>query len=607
MTTPGLESYKELLLFLATAGIIVPLFARLHASPVIGFLVAGVVLGPFGLGALAGEMRWLSAFSITNVGQIAHLAEFGVAFLLFMIGLELSWDRLMRTRKLVFGLGSVQVIVSAAVLGLIAFALGQTPTSATVLGSALALSSTAIVLSSLAERKRLNTAAGRSSFAVLLFQDLAVAPLLFMVNMLGAREGAGLGLGSGLIYALAPAVIALALLVGLGRLVLRPLFQLVAATRSAELFVAACLLVVIGTGLIMAAAGQSMALGAFIAGLLLAETEYRRQIEVTIQPFQGLLLGMFFVSVGAGLDLSYVLANPIPTLGVAFGLVAVKILVIWPVARMFALPAKVARDVAVALGPAGEFAFVVIGAATAANLVPAETGATAMVAATVSMMAIPLLVRLSERAAPTRPVEDPALSNLTPQSMDAPARVIIVGYGRVGQLVGQMLTRHDIPYLAVDTDPALVARERREGKAIFYGDATQVELLRRCGIGTARALVVTMDTPAAVESIVIAARAEREDLTIVARARDAPHATKLYSLHVTDAVPETIEASLQLSEALLIDIGVPMGPVIASIHEKRDEFRRALQPAQEVGRQRRAIRRATRRVAGEPDPRGGSQ
>lgn len=605
MTTLSPESYKELLLFLGTAGVIVPLFARLHASPVIGFLVAGIALGPFGLGALSGEMRWLSAFSITDVDRIAYLAEFGVAFLLFMIGLELSWERLLRMRKLVFGLGSLQVIFSAVVLGLIALAFGQTPASATVLGSALALSSTALALPTLAENKRLNSAAGRASFAVLLFQDLAVAPLLFMVSIFGAREGAGVG--TGLLYALAPAVIALALLVGLGRLILRPLFHLVAATRSAELFVAACLLVVIGTGLIMAASGQSMALGAFIAGLLLAETEYRRQIEVTIQPFQALLLGLFFVSVGAGLDLSQILDNPIPTVGVAAGLVIAKMLVLFPVARGFGLPPKVAREVSVVLGPAGEFAFVVIGAAITVNVVPGAIGATAMVAATLSMISIPLLVRLSIRGASTRPAEDPVLSTLTPESADAPARVIIVGYGRVGQLVGQMLARHDIPFLAIDTDPAMVARERRDGKAIFYGDATQVELLRRCGIATARALVVTMDNPAAVESIVTAARAERTDLTIVARARDAPHATKLYSLHVTDAVPETIEASLQLSEALLIDIGVPMGPVIASIHEKRDEFRRALQPAQEVGRQRRAIRRATRRAVGETDPTRGPQ
>lgn len=591
-TASGPETYKELLLFLGTAGVVVPLFTRLHVSPVLGFLAAGIALGPFGLGALARHEPWLSTISITNVEEIAHVAEFGVAFLLFMIGLELSWERFMRMRRLVFGLGPLQVVLSATVLALIAFALGQTPAAATVLGAALALSSTAIVLPSLAERKRLNSAAGRASFAVLLFQDLAVAPLLFLVAMLEASEG--VALGPSLIYALAPAVMALAALVGLGRLILRPLFHLVATTHSPELFVAACLLVVIGTSVAAAAAGLSMALGAFVAGLLLAETEYRRQIEVTIQPFQGLLLGFFFVSVGAGLDLSQVLANPVPTLGLAAGLVAVKFLILWPLGMAFGLPPRVARQVALVLGPGGEFAFVVIGAAVAAHVVPPGAGAIAMVAATLSMVSIPVLVRLSERGTAQRPQDDPALLTLTPQPADRPPRVIIVGYGRVGKLVGEMLVRHDIPYLAIDSDPTLVARERRDGKLIFYGDATRVELLRRCGIATARALVVTIDAFAAVESVVRVARAERDDLTIVARARDAPHASKLYGLKVTDAVPETIEASLQLSEALLIDIGVPMGLVIASIHEKRDEFRRALQPPREDQRQRRAIRTAIR-------------
>ncbi len=588
----GPESYKELLLFLGTAGVVVPLFTRLHVSPVLGFLAAGVALGPFGLGALARHEPWLSAISITNVEEIARIAEFGVAFLLFMIGLELTWERLMRMRRLVFGLGPLQVVLSATALGLIALALGQAPAAASVLGGALAMSSTALVLPSLAERKRLSSAAGRASFAVLLFQDLAVAPLLFLVAILGAGES--VALGASLIYALAPAVIALAALVGIGRLILRPLFHLVATTRSDELFVAACLLVVIGTGVVTAFSGLSMALGAFIAGLLLAETEYRRQVEVTIQPFQGLLLGFFFMSVGAGLDISQVIAKPVPTLGIAVGLIALKAIILLPLASVFGLSPSVSRQVALVLGPGGEFAFVVIGAAVASRIVPADAGAIAMIAATVSMFSIPLLVRLSERGAAPRVAEDPALLALTPQPSDTPARVIIVGYGRVGKLVGDMLARHDIPHLAIDSDPTLVARERRDGKVIFYGDATRVELLRRCGISTARALVVTIDASTAVEAVVTVARAERPDLTIVARARDAPHATKLYGLKVTDAVPETIEASLQLSEALLIDIGVPMGLVIASIHEKRDEFRRDLQPPEEDRRTRRAIRTATR-------------
>jgi monovalent cation:H+ antiporter-2, CPA2 family len=596
MTTPGPENYKELLLFLATAGVIVPLFGRFKLSPVFGFLAAGVVLGPFGLGALAKDVPWLAAVSITDVGQIAYLAEFGVAFLLFMIALELSWDRLIRMRKLVFGLGALQVLASTAVLATIAFLLGETPASATVLGSALAMSSTAIILPSLAERKRVNTTAGRACFAVLLFQDLAVAPLLFMVAMLGGREGTGLG--TGLLYALAPAMIALVALAGVGRMLLRPLFHMVAATKSNELFVAACLLVVIGAGLVTALSGQSIALGAFLAGLLLAETEYRRQIEVTIQPFQGLLLSLFFVSVGAGLDLSEIIANPIPTIGVAIGLVAVKAVILFPIALLMGLPKTAAGELAIVLGPGGEFALILIGAAVAVNIVPSAVSATATVGATLTMITIPLLIRILGRGTSRAPAGDAALAaGLTPRHDDGLERVIVVGYGRVGQLVADMLTRHKLEFLAIDADPALVARERARDKPIFYGDVTQVELLRRCGIQSACALVVTLDAPDAIESVVRAARSERPDLTIVARARDAAHASKLYDLKVTDAVPETIEASLQLSEAALIDLGIPMGLVIASIHEKRDEFRRMLQAPE---RERHAVR--TPRPLPENDP-----
>jgi CPA2 family monovalent cation:H+ antiporter-2 len=597
MTTPGPENYKELLLFLATASVIVPLFGRLKLSPVFGFLAAGIFLGPFGLGALARHVSWVSAVAITDVGQISHIAEFGVAFLLFMVALELSWNRLVLMRKLVFGLGALQVAVSGAAFAIIAFGLGQTPTSSAVLGSALAMSSTAIILPSLVEHKRLNTTAGRASFAVLLFQDLAVAPLLFMVAMLGAHEWTGLG--AGVFFALAPAPIALVALAGLGRLALRPLFQMVAATRSNELFVAACLLVVIGAGLVTAISGQSMALGAFIAGLLLAETEYRRQIEVAIQPFQGLLLGLFFVSVGASLDLSEIVSNPAPTIGIAVGFVALKAIILFPIALLMGLPRKVAAEVSIVLGPGGEFALILIGAAVAAGVVPGAAGATATVAATLTMIAIPPLIRIVGRSASQSRADDSGdARGLTPEHDDGLERVIVVGYGRVGQLVADMLTRHKLEFLAIDADPALVARERSRGKAIFYGDATQVELLRRCGIKRARAIVVTLDQPDAVESAIRAVRSERPDVTIVARARDAAHATALYELKVTDAVPETIEASLQLSEALLIDIGIPMGPVIASIHEKRDELRHLLQGSKG---ERHAVR-TRRSPSGVADP-----
>jgi CPA2 family monovalent cation:H+ antiporter-2 len=587
----SLEPYKDAVLFLVTAGVVVPVFHRLRVSPVLGFLAAGVALGPHALGRLTASHPWLSLFTIDDVKRIAHFAEFGVVFLLFMIGLELSWERLVTMRRLVFGLGALQVTVSTFFIGAGVWLLGESPASASVLGAVLALSSTAIVLPVLAERKRLNSAAGRASFAVLLFQDLAVAPLLVMVSILGTREGAGIGVG--LLQAFLPAAVVLLVIVVLGRLILRPLFGYVAATRSTEVFVAACLLVVVAAGFATAASGMSMALGAFVAGILLAETEFRREVESTIEPFKGLLLGLFFVTVGASLNIGRLLDSAAVVLGLAAALIVGKAAVMLVLGRLYGLSAAASRESALVLGPCGEFSFVVVAAAVAENIVPSETGSLVLVTVTVTMLAIPLLASLAERAA--HRVETAGAPDLEPPPDDHLARVLIVGYGRVGKLVGEMLTVHNVPYLAVDSDPRLVARERDQGQKTYFGDASRPEFLRRSGIAQARALVATMDDPAAVERVVAAAHAERPDLTIVARARDADHATRLYGLGATDAVPETIEASLQLSEALLVEIGLPMGLVIASVHEKRDEFRKLLDVPGAPVTARKEMRRAIRR------------
>lgn len=565
--------YKEALIFLGTAGVVVPLFQRLKVSPVLGFLGAGILLGPYGLGALAQSYAWLAPLAFGNVNEIAPIAEFGVVFLLFMIGLELSWQRLAIIGRLVFGLGALQVFGSAAVLGGLALFFRETPISAAILGLALSLSSTAIVIPVLAEAKRLGSAAGRTIFAVLLFQDLMVAPLLFMVAMLGIRGG---GVGAALVSFLVPALTGVSMLVLGGRLVMRPLFRHVAAAGSTEFFMAACLLVVIGTGVVTAASGLSMGLGAFIAGLLLAETEYRREIEVTIDPFRGLLLGLFFVSVGASLNLSKIYSSPLSSFGLALGIILTKFCVNALAGVIARLPVRVVTEAALMLAPAGEFAFVIITAAIGVRAVPEAAGADAMIAATLSMLAIPPLGALAKRIA-TRP-SAADFAALEPGAEDKSPEAIIVGYGRVGQLVGDMLGVHGIAYLAVDTNAALVAKFRRRGRDIFWGNASRADFLARCGLAKAKALVITMNNATDAEVIVRMARAQRADLTIVARAQDAQHATLLYRLGVSDAVPETIEASLQLSEAVLVDMGIPMGKVIASIHEKRDEFRKLLQP-----------------------------
>ncbi|MEZ0170195.1 cation:proton antiporter [Microvirga sp. TS319] len=574
-TTIDLHAYQEPILFLATAGVVVPVFHRLKISPVLGFLAAGALLGPYGLGRLIPDLPWIDWVTFSNAEGTSRIAEFGVVFLLFTIGIELSWQRLRVLRRQVFGFGSLQVALCALALGLFAYKVVDSLAASALIGIALALSSTAIVLPVLAEQKRLNSAAGRASFSALLFQDLAVAPILFTIAALDTHQPE-ITMTS-FATALVQAALALAIIVGLGRLVLRPFFQLVSATKSPELFMAACLLVVFVTSLVAAVSGLSMALGAFIAGILLSETEYRRAIDTTIQPFKGLLLGVFFVSVGMNLDLIRFLAAPITILAVATFLVATKSVIIFWLGRPFGLNAPEAAETSLLLGPGGEFALVILGAAMAAGLIPMEVGHNLLLVTTLTMVAIPFLARLARRVSRGLERKRP----LSPEAAEPPppeeaGRVIVAGYGRVGRLVGDMLQRHGVPYLAIDMDPARVAEERKAGKPVYFGDGAHSGFLRACGIEQARALVITLDTPSAIEAVVTAVRQERPDITIVSRARDAKHATRLYGLGVDDAVPETIEASLQLSEAVLSDIGVPMGLVIASIHERRDEFRAIL-------------------------------
>ncbi len=596
----GGGDYKDLVVFLAAAGVVVPLFNRWKISPVLGFLAAGVLLGPDGLGRFTAAAPWLSWFTISDAAQLAQLSDLGVAFLLFMIGLELSWERLKAMRRLVFGFGMMQVALCSAALSGLFLLLGQPLAGAVVLGMGLALSSTAVVLPVMADRGRMRGAVGRATFAGLLAQDLAVAPILITVTVLTALTAAGGDLhpsdvGPALLT-LGPAAIGLALLVVLGRLGLRPLFRSVAKSRNTagggrqELFVALCLLVVIGAGVAAQAAGLSMSLGALVAGLLLAETEYRREIELNIEPFKGLLLGVFFVGVGIGLDLDVVAAEPVLVFGLALGVIAIKAALIFGLARAWGLSARAAIETALVLGPAGEFAFVIVNTSLIEGVAaPAFTQAV-LVAATLSMFAVPLVAMLGQRlahssAAPAVPAFVPGGE---PGSKDA--AVLIVGFGRVGRLVAEMLREHGQSFIAVDTDPVIVAAGRREGFDVSYGDAARSEMLSLCGVATIRALVVTMDAPGKVDEVVTTARALREDLIVIARARDDRHAARLYALGVTDAVPETTEASLQLAENTLVDLGVPMGLVLASIHERRDAYRAIFQAAIPENRRNRKTR-----------------
>lgn len=588
--------FQDLLVFLTTAAVVVPFVQRIKLSPVLGFLLAGAALGPFGLGAWAGQAPWLSWVTVSKGEGLGEIAELGVVFLLFVVGLELPIQRLITMRRLVFGLGGLQIALSAIAIGIVAQFFGSDAAAATIIGFSLALSSTAIVVELLAHQTRLTTASGRSSFSVLLAQDLAVVPLLFLVTILGTGQGGSIM--TGLITAFVQAALAIVVIVGVGTVLLRPLFRMVAASDSVEIFVAATLLVAVGSGMLTAQAGMSMALGAFVAGLLLAETEFRRAIETHMEPFKGLLLGLFFFTVGMSLDIAAVISSPLKVFGAVLGLVVLKAAIIIPLLRLFRFSLPTAIESAALLGSAGEFAFIVIGLAAATGVVPPDDGAFIIVVASLSMMLIPFFdiggrwVASKIQGDPLA-VVDPALAELPPE--EGRPRAIVIGYGRVGQLVSDMLEHHDVPHLVTEKVPNLVSDARGLGRPVYYGDGKSTQFLLTCGLMDAHAVIITMHLWPEVDELVKAVRSIRPDVVIVARARDADHARKLYELGVTDAVPETIEASLQLSEAALVGLGTPIGLVIASVHEKRDEFRATLQGAlgQSSEREPRGVRAKT--------------
>ena len=572
----NIESYSDALVVLGTAGILMPIVRRLGVSPVVGFLVAGAVLGPLGLGSFVQQFPPLFWVTITNAANVAGIAEFGVIFLLFLIGLEMTFERLSAMRRAILVLGGSQWLICAAAVSAGAYALGLAPAAAIVLGACLALSSTAIVIEILSAQGRMSTATGRASFAILLAQDLATIPLLIFVAMLGAG---GTALGQTIGLAFLQAALALGAIVLFGRVFLRPLFRLVAESKSSEVFIAAILFVIVATGVVAATAGLSMALGAFVAGLLLAETEYRKNIEAIMKPFKGLLLGVFFFTVGMLIDVRAVLAAPGAILGGVVALVAIKAAITGGVLALARQPRAVVIEAALLLAPAGELSVVGIGAAQAAGVLDAQGAALALLVAVLSMALTPFLGNAGRRiialtSAPVAP---------DPEALVKPRRetrhALVIGHGRVGRVVCDMLDRHKIPYIATDSDARSVASERRAGRQVYFGDATDRAYLELCNLPEAAAVIITIHTPSGIEKLIAAVREFRPDIPIISRARDAAHASRLYQMGVTDAVPETIEASLQLSEAALVGIGVPMGHVIASIHEKRDVFRTALQAA----------------------------
>jgi len=574
---------REVMIFLVAAGIVVPLVRRLGMSPVFGFLVIGLAIGPHGVARFADALPWLRYAVITDLAGVRPLAELGIVFLLFMIGLELSLDRLWSMRRRVFGLGGAQVIVTGAVIAVIASFFDNTLAAAVVLGAAFALSSTAIVMQLLSENRRLGTATGRTSFAILLCQDLAVLPILFLVGAFAAQSEASVLVAFA--WAIGQALVAVAAILAVGRLVLRPVFRFVGSTASREMFLAFVLLVIAGTALATEQVGLSMALGAFLAGLLFAETEYRHEIGVDIEPFKGLLLGLFFVSVGMSIDITQVAAKPLWLIASVFGLYLVKSPIVYALARLFGEPRPVALEAGLLLGQGGEFAFLVIGMAYGLGLMPNDTAQFMLIVTGMTMIATPPVAHVARRlahAAETREADRGQRDTDIPAGLSG--HVIVVGYGRVGQMLGSVLASQTLPYIGLDVDANLVARFRAAGAGIFYGDASHPDMLRRFGVDRAAALVVTMDSPDAAEQVVETARRHWPDLVIYARARDRAHGARLIARGASHVIPETIEASLQLGEMVLMGVGVPDQAARRVIEARRQ----AEQAAVDESRQQKA-------------------
>ena len=580
----GTSGFSDALVILGAAGIVIPAFARLRISPVIGFILVGMIVGPSGLGGLSDEFPSLNYVSISNPEAIDPFAELGIILLLFAIGLELSFKRLAAMRNAVFGIGAAELLGGAVLIGGALYAFGQPAQSAIVLGFALAMSSTALVLPIAGT----TSPVGRAALAMLLFEDLALVPIVFFLGALGPAGG-GADLGAlGRILLLGVVVIGAMLL--LGRLLLSRLFAQAARTKSPELFLAVSLLVVILASLATGAVGLSPILGALIAGVLIAETEYRSEVEVVTAPFRGLALGIFLITVGMRIDFQQLVAIW-PELLLALTLVLlVKALVTGALLRMSGSRVGVAAETGLLMASPSETTLILLGAAAATGVIAQDTATFWQAATAVGLTITPLLAKLGRLAA--RQVDTNA--GEVPDHQELKGRTIIFGFGRVGRMVADMLREHDRSYLAVDSDIDNVIASRQAGYTILFGDVARNELVEKLHLGNAAALVLTMDDPVLVSRIARRVRGWYPDLAIIARARDTDNAAKLYEAGVTDAVPETLEASLQLSEAVLVDIGVAMGPVIASIHEKRSELRSEIMAQAELEAEPRLGRRRLR-------------
>ncbi|MFQ6004155.1 MAG: monovalent cation:proton antiporter-2 (CPA2) family protein [Woeseia sp.] len=547
---------QETIIYLLAAIIAVPVAKRLRLGSVLGYLTAGIIIGPFGF-------RF-----VRDPGHILHFAELGVVFLLFIIGLELQPSRLWVLRRMVFGLGSAQVVLSAIVIASMAWASGYTPTAAVVSGLILALSSTALVLHLLAEKKQLTTSHGRAAFSILLFQDLAVIPLIAVLPLLSTG---GTGAFDPIDVLIMLSSIA-ALIIG-GRYLLRPVLRAVAYTKLPEIFTATALLVVIGAALLMQLAGISMVLGAFVAGMLLADSEYRHELEADIAPFKGLLLGLFFIAVGMSVNIGLLAQEPATILQIVFGLMFAKAIVLYPLARAFGMcDHRNALGLSAVLSQGGEFAFVLFALVARENIIDATLIDRLILAVAVSMLLTPVIYLLAERFAARMAEQVPVFDRME----DEGNAVIIAGLGRVGQIVARLLRMRGQPFTALEVDSAQVDIIRRYGNKVYFGDASRLDVLRAAGADRATLFVLAIDDMQASTRIAESIIRHFPHLTVVARARNRRHAHKLMDLGITHIFRDTLLSSLAMSGRVLEVLGFDREEVERTMETFRERDERLL-------------------------------
>ena len=555
----------SIIILLAAAVLAVPLARRIRLGSVIGYLAAGAVVGPWGFQL------------IVEVEQIRRLAEFGVIFLLFVIGVDLKPQRLWIMRRMIFGLGSLQMLTTGGALIGIALLLDVPLNAAIVVGFGLALSSTAFGLQILSDKGELPSRYGRASFSILLLQDLAVVPLLALIPLLAPR---GETVTAPLGLAAVKTVIIVGGVIVLGIFLLRPVLRLIATSRSSEVFTAAAMLLVLGAAYLMEAFGLSMGLGAFLAGLLISNTEYRHQVEADIQPFRGFLLGLFFMAVGMSIDLGLIVSLGSLIAALVVGLLVVKGGILWVLARLWGFGSANALRIAVLLGQGGEFAFVLFGVASGTGVIDDGLFQILQVVVALTMAATPLLVAAGHWFAVhvTKDVEHHDI--VDGHIEEIAGHVIIAGFGRVGQTVAEMLHRKGVPYTALDLEPDRISYKRKEGVPIYFGDASRPEVLRAAGAAKASLMVITLDAPDAAERAVAVAHQHYPDLPIYARARDLESGLALETLGATNTIPETLEGSLQLGTAALMTLGFSEDEAVHIADElRRDHYLRLQQIA----------------------------